>query len=81
MAPQTQTHRGIEIRFGYSISDDLFHAHFDLPPAQVRSGFQRSVSTHVSPGTRRGKQHIQASNEGDLLALARSAIDRCMDEQ
>lgn len=79
MTPVTEMHQGIEIRYGYSISDDLFHAHFDLPAEREgqKPGFQRVVLTRLPEATLRpGKGHFEGPIEGEVLNAARAAIDR-----
>jgi len=75
MGPKTDMHQNIEIRYGYSIGDDMFHAHFMLPSKARKGGFQRSVSMSMSPGLSEGKHHVKASNEADVLKNAHNAID------
>jgi hypothetical protein len=78
MAPLTEMHQGIEIRYGYSITDDLFHAHFDLPAEREgRPALQRAVLTRLPEARLRpGKGHFEGPIEDEVLIAARSAIDR-----
>jgi len=83
MAPQTQTYRGIEIRYGYSIHDDQVHAHFDLPAdREGKSSFQRAVLTRLPEAPfRPGTGHIQGQIEAEVLTAACTAIDRYLDHR
>lgn len=78
MKPKTEKYEGVEIRYGYSISDDLFHAHFNLPAErQVKPQMQRAVLTRLpevvlSPG----KNHYQGDSAEEVLEAARAGIDR-----
>jgi hypothetical protein len=80
MGPETVEHREVEIRYGYSIRDDLFYAHFDLPVKQQSRGFQQFVRRDMSPGILPGKQSVSAYSEHELLKEARAKIDRYFDE-
>ncbi len=80
MGPEIATHRGVEIRYGYSIHDDQVHAHFVLPQKNITPGFQCSVSTHMSPTPSEGKHHVTAHDEAELLKRVRAAIDRYLDD-
>lgn len=74
MAPLTEMCQDIEIRYSYSVSDDMFHAHFTLPPKSLKHGFQRVVRLSMSPEFSDGKHHFKASSEVDVLKRARTAI-------
>jgi len=78
MTPLTEMYKDIEIRYGYSISDDLFHAHFDLPPEREGMPGLRSAVLMRFPEVRMGpgKGHFEHPLEADALTVARSAIDR-----
>lgn len=81
MAPMTEMYQGVEIRYGYSIQDDLFHAHFDLPlEREGRPSLQRAVLTRLPEAPLRpGKGHIQGQIEAEVLTAAHAAIDRYLD--
>ncbi|GLQ45683.1 hypothetical protein GCM10007862_07340 [Dyella lipolytica] len=80
MGPEITEHREVQIRYGYSIRDDLFYAHFDLPTKQQSRGFQRSVQMHMSPGISPGKDKVSASTEQEVLTKARTRIDQYFNE-
>ena len=80
MIPEIEIHKHVAIRYGYSISDDQFHAHFDLPLKEDRLGFQRSVSMHLSPGPSSSKRHVVATSDIEVLNIARTAIDAYLAE-
>lgn len=80
MGPEIAIHRDVQIRYGYSIRDDLFYAHFDLPAKQQSRGFQQSVRMDMSPGISPGKHKVSASIEQDVLAKARVHTDQYFDE-
>lgn len=77
MRPQTDTHKGIEIRYGYDISRDGYRANFILPPQhQTAGGFQKMVTIDLRPPARSpGPQHVLGHSEEDVLKQARAVID------
>jgi hypothetical protein len=79
--PEIKIHRDIAIRYGYSIGDDLFHAHFDLPEKHdVAFGFQRGMQNNMAPTLKPGKYHHWNVSEEALLAGVCTDIDRYFDE-
>jgi hypothetical protein len=81
MGPKIAIHRDVEIRYGYSISDDLFYAHVDPPAKQQASTVQPSVRTDMSPDISFGKHKVSASIEQDVPAKARALIDQYFAER
>ncbi|MBB6249170.1 hypothetical protein HDE80_004247 [Rhodanobacter sp. A1T4] len=77
MLPKIEIYEAIEIRYGYSIQDDLYHAHFDLPADRhVQKSLQsESHSTMPVASSMPGKFHIHGPVEGELLDRARTQID------
>lgn len=80
MEPETETHHGVEIRYGYSVQDDQFHAHFDLPRKDMNVHFQNTVGIYRLPALSEGRQHMSAHKEVDVLKQARAAIDRYFED-
>lgn len=79
--PEIKIHRDIAIRYGYSIGDDLFHAHFDLPERDDASkGFQRAVKSDMAPTLKSGKYHHWNVSEEAVLSEVCADIDRYFDE-
>lgn len=79
MIPLKETYRGVDIRYGYSIQDDLIHAHFDAPTREREADFQTTVGIELAPVLSAPKPHIRASTEADALEQARALIDRYLD--
>lgn len=78
MSPQKEVYENIEIRYGYAISDDQYHAHFELP---AERHYLRDVASEAHSKTPvaqslPGKMHLHAVVESDLLQEARQIIDR-----
>lgn len=76
MEPEIAIHRDVQIRYGYSICDDLFYAHFVLPQKPMRfNPMQTRVQTFMSSTLSPGKNHVTADSEQDVLLKARKEID------
>jgi hypothetical protein len=77
MTPKIEIYEAIEIRFGYSIQDDLHHAHFELPAERhvQKSLENESHSSMPVASSLPGKMHIHGPVESELLDQARSQID------
>lgn len=82
MGPNIAEHRGVQIRYGYNIADDRYHAHFALPnksAAQNREHGFSSVSTFT--GILAGKQRPEvAESAEEVLKQAQAKIDSYFDE-
>jgi len=78
LMPEIEKYKGVEIRYGYSISDDQFHAHFNLPAErQGRPQLQRAVLTRFPEAALNpGKNHYQGDTRDEVLEGARAGIDR-----
>ena len=77
MTPKIDMYEAIEIRYGYSIQDDLYHAHFELPAGRhVQNSLENeSHSSMPVASSMPGKVHIHGPAERELLEQARSQID------
>lgn len=81
MKPLIAEHQGIEIRYGWSVREDIYYAHFDLLTKPMKLNvMQTIVRTSISPGLMAGKNHVEAHTEEAVLQRARSAIASYMDE-
>lgn len=82
MNPQTEIHKGIEIRYGYDINRDGYRANFILPPQhQTTGGFQKMVTINLQQTARLpGPQHVLGHSEEDVLKQARAVIDDFLNE-
>jgi hypothetical protein len=81
MGPEIEIHRDVAIRYGYSIRDDVYYAHFDFPEKPPkRTQFQTHINTHLSPAKTSGKGRVQGQNVEELLRTAKGAIDKHLDE-
>ena len=79
--PEIKIHRHIAIRYGYSIQDDMYHAHFDLPEKDNAShSSQSAIKENAGPILRPGHYHHWNSSEEAVLAGACSDIDLYFDE-
>lgn len=78
MPPEIESYEDIEIRHGYAISDDQFHAHFELPASRHVPGDVSAEAHSTTPVARSlpGKMHIHAASESEVLKEARLTIDR-----
>ena len=78
MSPKTQRYEDIEIRYGYAITDDQYHAHFELPADRHVPGDVSNEAHSTTPVARSlpGKMHIHAPTQSDVLDEARRTIDR-----
>lgn len=78
MSVKKEMYQDIEIRYGYAITDDRFHAHFELPAERhcLKSAASEARSTTPVAQSLPGKMHIHSLEEGELLDEARLTIDR-----
>lgn len=77
MLPKLEMYEAIQIRYGYSIQDDLYHAHFELPASRhvLKSLESESHSTKPVASSLPGKVHLHGPVEREMLEQARSQID------
>jgi hypothetical protein len=81
MSPLIAEHRGVEIRYGWSVHEDVYHAYFDLPAKPLNLNVMQSrVKRTYSPNWSVGKNRVTSQSESDLLRQARGAIDAYYDE-
>lgn len=81
MSPLIANHRGVEIRYGWSVHEDVYHAYFDLPPKPMKLNVMQShVQMTFSPRASAGRNRETSHSEADLLLRVRSAIDAYLDE-
>ena len=65
----------------YSIQDDMYHAHFDLPEKDnAPRSSQSAIKENVGPALKPGNYHHWNSSQEAVLAGACSDIDLYFDE-